>query len=348
MTERREVLRRLAMVAVLVAFLAGLAAAWPVVRPWARSAALLSEAVVRVPVRPLTWVTADPRTERIEWGDAGGRGLITRPAGGEPAPALVVVLGADPAPPDDPRVQRLVDSLARLGLAALLPLSAELEAKRVTPVDVERLVQAFLALERDREVRADRIAFVGLSAGGSLAIVAAADERIAGRVWFVQAIGPYFDAASLAAATLVGAYRAPDGELRPWKPERVTTAVVTETLLVTLDAGQRQALTGVTLDQAEALLAALGPAQRAALEAISPRHAIAGLRAPLLLLHDRDDRFVPWTESEALAAAYEPEVFHRTELFEHVDPRPGNVAVLLRDGWRLLRLFADVFREAAR
>ena len=343
--------RRLGAVAVFVALLAGLATAWPAVDPWVRSAALFGDVVVRLPVRPLTWFTADPTTEASAWGGSGGRGLLTRPAlqAGETAPAVVLVLGADPAPPDDPRVERLVDALARLGFAVLLPLSAELEAKRVTAVEVERLVEAFLALERDPGVVPGRIAFVGLSAGGSLAIVAASDARIAERVWFVQAFGPYFDAASLAASTLAGGYRAPDGQLRAWAPERVTREVVDETLLVTLPAAEREALLGADLDEAEALLAELAPERRDAIRAVSPRYAVEGLRAPLYLLHDRDDRFVPWTESEALAAAVPgegPAVYHRLELFEHVEPRVDNAPVLLRDGWRLLRLFARIFREA--
>ena len=338
--------RRLAAVTLFVTLLLGLAASWPAMDAWARSAALFGDIVVRLPVRSLTWVSGDPTTEPIEWGESGGRGLLTRPAGEEPAPALVLLLGADPAPPDDSRVERLVDGLARLGFVVLFPLSDELEAKRVTAVEVERLVEGFLALERHPGVLPERVAFVGLSAGGSLAIVAASDERIAEGVWFVQAIGPYFDATSLAASTLGRAYRTADGDVRTWKPERVTREVVRETLLSTLPDRDREALEAADFEGAESLLAALPPAPRDAMRAVSPRYAIDGLRAPLYLLHDRKDRFVPWTESEALAGVYEPAVYHRIDLFEHVEPQPGNLPVLFRDGWRLLRLFARIFAEA--
>ncbi len=347
--ERRRAAAFLAPVVLLVA----LAFAWPALDAWTRSAALFSDVIVRAPVRPVTWFTDTPSRETIEWGDDGGRGLLTRPAGTEPAPALVLILGADPATADDPRVERLVDSLARTGFVVLFPLSDELDAKRVGAVEVERLVGAFEALERDPAVRAHRIAFVGLSAGGSLAIVAASDERIAARVWSVTAIGPYFDAASLAASTLAGAYRSPDGVV-PWTPERVTVEVVEQTLLSSLPTEQRDRLTtaGIDgdldgdLDATQALLRELPPEQMATLRAISPSASIDGLRAPLYLLHDRNDAFVPWTESEALAAAHRPAVYHRLDLFEHVEPRPGNVPVLLRDGWRLLRLFARIYRDA--
>ncbi|MDA0256208.1 MAG: hypothetical protein O3C25_00500, partial [Chloroflexi bacterium] len=70
------------------------------------------------------------------------------------------------------------------------------------------------------------------------------------------------------------------------------------------------------------------------------------LTAPLYLLHDRDDRFVPWSHSEQIAAVTLPEVYHRTELLDHVDPRPDSLGPLLTDGWRLWRLFARIFEDA--
>ena len=337
--------RRFAVFGAPLLLLLALVLAWPTIDAWARSAALFSDAVVRLPVRPITWLTGDPTRETVQWGESGGRGLLVRPAGDDVAPALVLVLGADPAPPEDERVARLLEALARTGFAVLLPLSEELDAKRVGAVEVERLVEAFLFMERDDRVRDDRIAFLGLSVGGSLSLVAAADARIADRVWFVQAIGPYYDAISLAASALSAEHRTAEG-VEPWPPARVTVDVIGETLLVALTEEQREALVGVNLESAERLLAELAPEQRALLEAVSPSAVIEGLRAPLYLLHDRSDRFVPWTESEALAAAYPPAVYHRLDLFEHVDPQVGNLSVLLRDGWRLMRLFSRIYADA--
>src|SRR5690606_348503 len=93
-------------------------------------------------------------------------------------------------------------------------------------------------------------------------------------------------------------------------------------------------------------LSALDERDIAALEAISPRYHVDSLRAPLFLVHDREDPFVPWTESEALAREVTPAVYHRIDLFEHVEPDPGSVTVLFRDGWRFVRLFAAVFEIA--
>ncbi len=333
---------RVIAMAALVALLS-IAAFAPHARSYTRAVALFADAVVRLPVRPLTWVTNDPSSQPLAWAE-GGRGLLTLPGGEGTAPAIVLVLGADPAAPDDPRVERLTDALARVGFAVLLTQSDDLNQKRVLPAEPRRLVGAFEALGAHPRVNADRVGFVGLSVGGSLAIVAASDSRIADRVAFVLAIGPYFDAASLVASTLAQRHRLPDGREEAWAPHDTTIEVVRETVL-TIEIGS-DLLDGRfagDLGQAEALIDSLPPASRAMLEAVSPRYAVAGLRAPLYLLHDRDDPFVPWTESEALAAAVGPAVYHRIDLFEHVEPQIGNVRVLLRDGWRFVRLFAAIF-----
>ena len=360
--DRWEVRQRVAAIAVAVALLAVLAASLPTIHVLARASAFTSDAVFRLPVRPLTWVTGDPSTEALEWRD-GGRGLLTLPAGSAVEPALILVLGADPAAPEDERVERLTDSLARIGFAVLLTRSDELDGSLVLPLEIPRLVGAFEALAAHPRVRADRIGYLGLSAGGSLAIVAAAQPEIASEVHLVVAIGPYYDASSLAAAVVSRSFRGPDG-VEPWDVDRISRRVVRRTLLATLPEAERAAIAageapsseaGVavagllerpTLEDAEALLAALGPEQRAVLEAVSPRQQIAGLRAPLYLLHDRNDEFIPWVESEALVADYEPASYHRLDLFEHVDPDPGNLRYVARDGWRLLRLFVRIIEDS--
>ena len=363
--DRWDVRRRVGAVAVLVALLFGLVGAWPTAHDWLRATAFTADAVFRLPVRPLTWVTADPSTERLDYAP-GGYGLLTLPSGDQPAPGLVIVLGADAASPDDARIVRLTDALARIGFAVLLTQSEELDAALVLPIEVERLVRAFEALRAHPRVRPDSIGYFGLSAGGSLVMVAASDPRIASEVAYTIAIGPYYDATALVAAVVSHSFRTPTGVV-PWEPEEISTRAIRTTLLHTFPAADRAAIESAseedapetaagravaallarpTIDEAEALLRMLEAPQRAVLEGISPRLTLDGLEAPLYLLHDRNDAFVPWTQSEALAAAHQPEVYHRLDLFEHVDPQPGNLRYMLRDGWRLLRLFVHIIDDA--
>jgi acetyl esterase/lipase len=356
------VLARVAASGVLVLLLFGWHAAYPTVDAWVRSAAVLGDVVLRLPVRPLTWVTDEPAREQLRW-EGGGHGPLTLPAGDGPHPALVFVLGAMAAEPDDPRVVRLTDALGRAGFAVLLPQSDALDAGRVVPAEVDRLVAAVEAVRSRDDIAPQRVGFVGLSAGGSLAIVAASQPEVAGSVWFVLAIGPYYDAETLVTAVASQTMHTPEG-IEPWEPRKITRDIVRETLLSTLEPEAREALEagrapptpqaevvaelleGASRERAEALLGTLEGEPEAALRGISPRYAVDGLRAPLYLIHDRADEFVPWTESERLADAHRPAVFHRTTLFEHVEPRPGSIGSIARDGWRMFRLFVRIFRES--
>ena len=338
--------RRLRAVAMLIALMAAVAA-WPTAYSVVRATAFTADVVFRLPDRPITWFTGDPSTQRFEYAE-GGHGVLTLPAGDDAVPGLIVALGADPADADDDRVVRFTEGLARIGFAVLLTQSDELDDAVVLPLEIERLTAAFEALAAHPRVRADRVGYVGLSAGGSLTIVAASQPEVADDVRFVVAIGPYFDAASLAASVLSERYRTPEG-VEAWDPAGISERAVRGTLLASLAEGELAAFEAggrPTLEAAEAFLAGLGAAPRANLEGVSPRHHIDGLRAPLYLLHDRTDAFVPWTESEALAAASEPAIYHRLDLFEHVDPRPGSLGYAVRDGWRLLRLLVHILDDA--
>ncbi|MBM3140930.1 MAG: hypothetical protein FJZ92_12175 [Chloroflexi bacterium] len=360
--DRAEIPARTALAALAVAIFFFLHAAVPVAQAWARAAAFFGDAVLRLPQRPLTLVAPDPRVSELTWAN-DGRGQLTLPGGDGPHPGLVVVLGARAASPDDPRVVRLTDGLARIGFAVLLPKSDDLDGGRVVPAEIDRLVAAQQALSARPTVKQDRVGFIGLSAGGSLTIVAAAHPAIRDTTWFVLAIGPYYDARDLVAETVSGTYRDVDGSGVGWEPRAITKEVVRETLLAALGADDRAAveggraagsaggravadlLAGMELERARALIATLPPAEAASLAAISPRDALHGLRAPLYLMHDRSDPFIPLPHSELLVRAHRPAVFHRTEIFEHVDPKITSVGPLLRDGWRMHRLFVRILLD---
>lgn len=358
-----SVRRRVRAVAWLLALLI-VVAALPTAHSWLRATAFTAEVVLQLPAGPLSWATGEPSRQAFAWGgDGAGNGHLTLPDGDNERPAIILVLGADPAPADDERVLRLTGGLARIGFVVLLHESEDLNAAVVLPSEIPRLAGAFEALAAHPRVNEDEIGYVALSAGGSLAIVAASQPAIADRVAYVVALGPYYDAATLTASVVSYAFRGPEG-IEEWEPAGIARRVVRNTLLAGLPEAERAAVEGGAAPQsaggaavaellqrpplarAEELVEALGPEQIAHLEAVSPRYALGGLRAPLFLLHDRADEFIPWTESEALAEAHEPASYHRLDLFAHVEPDPGNVEHMLRDGSRILRLVVRILEDS--
>ena len=72
-------------------------------------------------------------------------------------------------------------------LVMVVPFSTRLAAERIELVEIDALVGVFEYLEEQAYVDPERIGYMGLSVGGSLALLAAADERVAERVDYVVA-----------------------------------------------------------------------------------------------------------------------------------------------------------------
>jgi dipeptidyl aminopeptidase/acylaminoacyl peptidase len=88
------------------------------------------------------------------------------------------------------------------------------------------------------------------------------------------------------------------------------------------------------------LFAALRPEDQATLRRLSPSAALAGLRAQLIIIHDRHDKYIPYVESRRLAEAARSGVevhYAEMDIFRHVDPRvPANPLTFLSDVTELL------------
>jgi acetyl esterase/lipase len=209
-------------------------------------------------------------------------------------------------------------------------------------------------------VDATRIGLAGFSVGGALSTVAAADPRIRDDVRLVYSFGAYYDAFGVLRAITSGQIH-PEGGTRAWTPHHWTVHVFAEQIVGALpDDAERAYLTAVLaaadaerngeapqwpeppsavspLGQmlvtlvaeggpvdADALLAALPPAAHATFAQVSPAAHVAGLRAPLFLMHDVGDTLIPYTEAHQLVAALAPTVprdYAEFHMFEHVYPR---------------------------
>lgn len=289
---------------------------------------------------------------------------IYRPAQGR-HPALIVSLGVDPAPPDDPRVMRLLDGIARAGLVVVLVQSDALDADLIAPDAPDLLVRAFERVSERPYVRERRTGFLGFSVGAGLVSIAAADPRIRDRVAVVEAFGGYFSMEDVIAAVATGELH--DGARRLlWSADPLAQSVINTNLAAGVaDADQRSlldralagdsqahdALTGsaeavyAVLNNRDSALAArlyarLPEDQRAQLLALSPASVIDGLRAPVFLMHDRGDPLVPFVESRryrmALQARGRAPYFSEFDIFQHVDPtRGGSPRIVARDAIRL-------------
>jgi dienelactone hydrolase len=339
---------------------------------------------VPVPVRPIEFLTEAPIRERvtIEYESRNGPRSIEAdlyiPASGGNHPGVVFSMGAPPLDLDEPRLVRIAEDTARAGVVILVPFSDRLDDEQIVPEEIDALVAQFEYVQSLPNVNPERVGYFGASVGGSLALVAAADERIAHEVDHVVSFGGYYDALDTfgAIATHQIAYGEVDEE---WVPREHAEEVMAQQIIRAVDDPRDRDLLWRWFVRddipREEELASLSPVGRssydflanedpsavqdliaelprdavAELEYLSPRTSIDAVQAELFIIHDRADPFIPYTESRRLEDAIgdrDNAHFDEIRLFEHVEPKlTQRPDVIVFDSTRLLfRLYQLLLR----
>jgi acetyl esterase/lipase len=340
--------RRLLRVAVVLVVLIAGAVAWEPSRVALQTTVLLPN-LLGIGPRPLDLFSERPMRSSIEYRptapgaepDLAELWLPAWASAERRAGAMLLVFGVNNIGRNHPVIARVAEGLARTGVAVLVPDSRTLLEGRLELEEIDGVVRAFEALRDRPEVDAARVGIVGFSVGGSLALLAAGDPRIADEVAWINAFGAFADARSYLASVAAHAHEGPSGDV-PWQPTELARGVYLAFLLEQVtDTDDRSALevaygsaviepeadtptadpavrSGLETDagravhdlltastRADALDAidALPRSSRAFIDAISPARHLDGLRADTYLMHEATDHHVPFTESIALADA---------------------------------------------
>ena len=350
------------LVWVLVTFAASvLIALSPSVQARGKALVMLAEAVgVDVP-RPFA-----PPIRRIGTSLDGVTGHLYVPAGG--AVPVLLVPGAARLGKDDPRIVRLARSIARAGRTVFVP-DMDLAQRRLVEDDIDAIVRAGVRLS-ERAEASGRVAMLGISYGGSYALVAAADPRLVGRLAVVATFGAYFDLRGVLQAATTGV-SVVGGRTLPWQGHPLASTILREQVGSLLPEPAGSELRGVLRGAADpsslspdaramyelvtnedprrtfALAAELPETVRGLLERFSPSTVAAEIDAPVIAMHSTDDPAVPYAELLRLERAV-PARTVTVEAFRHVDFRGGGPTAWLRTvrdvaaAWR----FAGWFLEA--
>ncbi len=344
-------MRRLRRIGLVLLVLAVLLVVWEPSRVALQTAVMLPNLLDAGP-KPLNLFSEAPRRAAVPYRTVSAAGepelaelwLPSWASAERPAGAILLVLGVNNVGRNHPAVERVADGLARTGVVVLVPDSrVQLEGRREVG-EVDGVVRAFQLLLGRPEVDPERVGIFGFSVGGSLALLAAEDARIASQVRWVNAFGAFADAGSYLAAVSAHAYRGTDGSVVPWTPtplalevymrfmldqvadeadrERLEAALGAAILVAdrppadsllrdSLDTGEAKAvhdlLTAGSLDEATAAVESLPAQAQRFIDAISPARHLAGIAARVHLMHETEDHHVPFVESRALASALEQE-----------------------------------------
>lgn len=349
------------LVALLLFVAVAALAAGPQIRAHWRALLLVTEEFPQVPVKPLGLLTPPPGHHPLPPDAAEGPAIPSQAgeiaadlvvpgdgaAGGERRrPAIIIAMGVKTAEKDRPLILGFANTLARLGFVTLWPRLAALDQDRNLLEDPDTLVAAFQYLQRLDGVDPQRVSFIGISVGSSIAFVAAADPRIAADVHRVVFFGGYYDALEYLLA-LAGREAPVNGGRLPWEPAEGAVNHVREIFEEAGAQELQQVLVAGSYMEAERLLAAVPEERLRLLRERSPSQRLSGIRAPVLVLHERSDHYVPYTEALRLRLALDPgqiAAFSVVELLEHVQPRELDLRVI-GEALKLEAFVAKALRE---
>lgn len=350
--------RQRALVFIAIGLVVIVAVAWSPVRRHVRAASVLTELTGSSPVEGV-------RVEELALD--GVRALRY----GDDGPPVLLLHGVHPDGIEEPRLVRFASVLASAGLVVVTPELGALSRVELDPRAPEAIGRAARALAA-REGRAS-VGVIGISFGGGLALVAAAEGHDA--IGAVLAIGAHHDARRIARFWMGEPIGGPDGERPSVEPERYGPLVLAYAYA---DAylegvpdreearGVLEALLREEPERARAGLEALSPEARARIDplrhgqaiapvvprlsailaaheadlvALSPAGRLARVRVPVFLLHGIGDPLIPSFESQYLARELDPEVLEallRSPLLGHADTQPAT----LRDELEVVHLMA--------
>ena len=290
--------RSLWLALALVLSLPALVSGWTL----ASSALFLVEFLSDGRWRPLSAITPEVSVRTLP-ASAGGHvipvDLYTRVSSFSRSPGLVLVHGLAQRGKDDPRLREAAALLARGGWAVAVPTVEGLTVLRLRPDDAVAVTAAVRGLEH---AGYRPVAILAVSLGAGPALLAAADPGVAASVSAVLALGGYASVVELLRYTLTGAYRFDGiGGRRPLNEPAIAQFARANAELV--DAAGRRLVDNRDPQVLDRLVAELPPDARQLLAALSPENHLGRLRAPLFLIHGRDDPAVPFTESLRLERA---------------------------------------------
>lgn len=242
---------------------------------------------------------------------AGVDALVARPRH-RSGPVVVFANAMTPLGVDEPAVGCFVSGLAAAGFVAMAPELPNVRGGEVTPETIDALVRVARAAGPE-------VTLVGASTGAGLAILAAADPRIAHRVTAIAAIAPFASLRNLLRLGTTGFY----GD-RPFEAAPLVGTAARCSLAASApgDPAVPALLANRDPGRFDALYDDLRPTTHTLVDELSPLTRIGDVLAPVELASDPNDTYFPVEESRALQEAGQDVRLTVSSALRHVCPRP--------------------------
>jgi pimeloyl-ACP methyl ester carboxylesterase len=322
-------------------------------------------------------VTDERITFRRDGEDIPARLYI--PAGVAHPSGVVLVHGVHHRGIDEPRLERFARAVAGSGVVVMTPAVKELSDYRVAPRSIETTGAALEALRSRLGVA--QVGLMGMSFGGGISLLTAADLRFADHVSFVVAVGAHDDLGRVSRFFVTNEVAEPGGTTKALHAHGYGVMVLVyahvEDFFPAEDVpGAREALKlwlWEERDAARVVAQSLSPASKEKVEqlfgdgvaamrdellsdigrhaadmaAVSPHGRLGTMRANVYLLHGESDTVIPSSETLWLAEDVPAERLRQTLVspaIEHVELKSPSAA----DRWALVHFMGQVLADASR
>ncbi len=298
-------------------------------------------------------------------------------------PGVVLVHGVHYKSIDETRIVRFARAVADTGVVVLLPEVSELADYHVDPRSIDTVGASLLELART--TGRTRVGLMGMSFGGGIALLTAADPRFADRVGFVVAVGAHSDLRRILRFFATDTITLPDGSTRAQKAHEYGATVLVyngvERLFPAPDVDEARLALRAWLqerrDDARVHAARTSPAARAKLErvfaadvaalrpellamldaraadgseapealGVSPHGHLQGLRAPTYLLHGAGDSVIPASETRWLELDVPPSVLRQAVVSPAIQHVEVHGEPSRAEQWQLVHFMGEVLGE---
>jgi pimeloyl-ACP methyl ester carboxylesterase len=230
-------LRRVFYLVMLAVLIGLLVSYWSWVDAQVRAAVVISSVLEAPILTPAAEVmSGEPGFEDVTV--AGNPTLVASPAGDGPWPAIFLVNGAVREGRKLPEVRNLAEGFARAGYLVVVPDLPGLREARITPQTAEATTQVAREISGRPDVEDGQVALVGVSTGATLALLAAEDPALRGKVSLIAGVAPYSNIKTVLSLATTGHYRRSDGELIRYEADSFLSYVTARSLVAALPPGE--------------------------------------------------------------------------------------------------------------
>lgn len=288
----------------------------------------ISEQFPQIPLKPLSVLTSEPLHSKIQFDSPNGKVVadLIVPKKPQLRPALILAMGVKTQEKDKIILLNFAKTLGRLGYVVFWPRLEILDKGVSSFEEPETFIKSFEYLSELDVVDKKRISFVGFSVGSSIALVAAEDERISEKLHSLVFFGGYYNLADYLAALA--------DKTDNWQPAE---GAVSHVLEIAKEKKWGESLKDLLADQ---------ETQSAVFRKLSPSQNLKNFKARIFIIHDKNDPYVPYTESIKLDHSLPQAVkksFVLLNLFEHVQPKKGISWEIAKELTRLYWFLYQVF-----